>query len=80
MMAQVQKWGNSLALRIPKAFAEEASIANGTQVELSLRQGSLVVHPVVPQKFDFFTLLAGITPDNVHDECDTGEPVGKEML
>jgi len=50
MRIRVQKWGNSLALRIPKPFAEEAQVKQGTAVDLSLADGKLVATPVSREK------------------------------
>ncbi len=49
MKTRIQKWGNSLALRIPKSFAEEAGLREDAAVELSLAEGRLVVQPIIPQ-------------------------------
>ncbi len=80
MRAQIQKWGNSLALRIPKAFAEEISINHGTNVELSLKKGSLIIHPLETQAYSLGDLLSGMNKDNIHVEVDFGSSVGKELL
>jgi antitoxin MazE len=78
MNARVQKWGNSLALRIPRPFATEVGLEENSEVELSLHQGRLVVRPVRRVKYDLSTLLAKVTPQNRHPEVDWGAPVGKE--
>ena len=78
MKARVQKWGNSLALRIPKSFAEEARLREDTAVELTLVNGKLVVAPT-PQTPTLAELLEGITPDNLHAEWDTGPARGREI-
>jgi len=75
----VQKWGNSLALRIPKPFAMEAGVRANAAVELSLVDGALVVQPVAPQPLALDELLRGITDENLPGEWDTGKPVGKEL-
>ncbi|MBF0245617.1 MAG: AbrB/MazE/SpoVT family DNA-binding domain-containing protein [Planctomycetes bacterium] len=80
MKAQIQKWGNSLALRIPKAFAEEISIDHGSNVELSLKKGSLVIHPVETRAYSLDEFLSRVNKDNIHAEFDFGSPVGKELL
>lgn len=80
MLTRVQKWGNSVALRIPKAFVEEMNIAADTAVEITLEEGRLVVTPVGTPRYALDKLLAGITPDNLHAEVDWGEPVGNEAL
>ena len=78
MRTRVQKWGNSLALRIPKSFAAEVGLGNDTSVELSLEGGRLVVEPVLEPQVTLDQLLAQVTEDNVHHEIDTGPAVGKE--
>jgi antitoxin MazE len=79
MKTRVQKWGNSLALRIPKSFAEEAGLHADAAVELSLVEGRLVVQPITPQPLTLEELLRGITDENLPDEWDTGSAVGKEV-
>ncbi len=79
MKTRVQKWGNSLALRIPKSFAEEAGLLADAAVELSLEQGRLVVQPITPQPLTLDQLLQGITDENLPGEWDTGPAVGKEV-
>ena len=79
MKTRVQKWGNSLALRIPKSFAEEAGLRADAPVELSLRGGALVVRPVPPRPPSLEELLRGVTDDNIPGEWDTGPATGKEV-
>ena len=79
MKTRVQKWGNSLALRIPKSFAEEAGLRANAAVELSLRGGALVVRPVAPERLTLDELLRGVTDDNIPGEWDTGPATGKEV-
>ena len=79
MRTRVQKWGNSLALRIPKAFAAEAGLHADGAVELSLSEGTLVVQPIESQSFTLDELLRGITDENIPAEWDTGPAVGKEV-
>ncbi len=78
MKLKVQKWGNSLALRIPKALAIEANVASGSTVEMSLSDGELKIKPVGDQDYSLDELLSGITAENIHDEVSTGIPQGKE--
>jgi len=78
MRARIQKWGNSLAVRIPRTFAADAGIDRDTQVEIGLYEGVITVKPVVAAGLDLAALVEGITPDNLHGEVDTGEPVGRE--
>jgi len=79
MRTRIQKWGNSLALRIPKPFAEEARIRENAAVDLSVRSGKLVVVPLPEQELSLDQLVAQITPRNRHDETETGGSVGREV-
>lgn len=78
MRMLIQKWGNSLALRIPRAFAEEARLGQGTEVNVSLVDGKLVVAPAVEPSLTLADLLAEVTEDNLHREVDTGPATGRE--
>ena len=78
MKARVQKWGNSLALRIPKSLAVEAGIENDAPVELTLKGGTIVIARVAPPPLSLAELLEGITPQNLHSEVDTGDATGRE--
>ena len=79
MKTRVQKWGNSLALRIPKSFAAEAGLHANGAVELSLVEGALVVRPLTPEPLTLEELLRGIADDNMPSDWDTGPAVGKEV-
>ena len=79
MKAEIKKWGNSLALRIPTAFVKEISLAEGGQVNLSLKDGGLFLVPVKKKKeYLLSNLLEGISDENLHSEIDTGDPEGAE--
>lgn len=75
---RIQKWGNSLALRIPKSFAEEAGLERETPVEMTVTDGKLVIAPAIRTKLTLEQLLAKITPENLHREVDTGARMGTE--
>jgi len=79
MKTQVQKWGNSLALRIPKSFAAESNIEEGSPVNLSVVEGRIIVEPLFEPAYDLDELLSRVTKRNVHAEIETGAPVGKEV-
>jgi antitoxin MazE len=79
MKTRVRKWGNSLALRIPKSFVAEAGLHADAAVELSIVEGSLVVQPIEPQPLTLHQLLQGITDENLPGEWHTGPAVGKEV-
>lgn len=78
METQVGRWGNSLAVRIPQAFARELRVEEGGMVELTLADGTLVVTPA-RRGYDLDRLVAAITPENRHGETDWGEPEGVEV-
>jgi antitoxin MazE len=78
MHTRVQRWGNSLALRIPSALAEETDLQEGSLVDLAVRRGKLVVERST-RRFALADLLAGITKDNLHAEAWSEEPEGKEV-
>jgi antitoxin MazE len=78
MKTRVQKWGNSLALRIPKSFATEVGLQRETAVEVSLAEGRLIITPIAKPKPTLQQLLANVTEDNLHHEVNTGVAVGNE--
>ncbi len=79
MLTRVVKWGNSLGLRIPRAFAEEVQVSEGSTVDLKLENGQLVIRVVDARPFTLEALLAGVTAENLHGETDTGTGVGGEV-
>jgi antitoxin MazE len=79
MTTAVQKWGNSLALRIPRTYAAETNLAEGSEVEIRLQSGSIVVRPVARKRHKLETLLHRVTPRNRHAAIDTGPAAGKEV-
>lgn len=78
LRVQVQKWGNSLALRIPKPFAEDAGVREGTVVDVSVSKGRLIAAPIASRRVRLDDLLRRVTKRNLHAETRTGSPVGRE--
>lgn len=78
MVVKIQKWGNSLALRIPKAFTREINIEDGSKVNLVLEDGKLMIIPMDLNHYKLSELLLQIHENNLHGEVDTKGPVGKE--
>lgn len=76
--SKIQKWGNSLALRVPKAFASELGIDEGTAVELSIDQDRLLVSPASTKARALTRLVSKVTAENMHAEVTTGAAVGRE--
>ncbi len=79
MKGRIQKWGNSLALRIPKSFAQEVGIDRDSQVDVSLDNGRLVIEPITNPVLSLEELLSQVTEDNIHQEVDIGPAVGNEI-
>lgn len=83
MKVAFQKWGNSLALRVPKLIAQEIGATDGKTAEMSVRDGKLVIEVTKPKRrkrrYTLDELVAGITPENRHQELDWGPPVGNEV-
>ena len=78
MRTRIRKWGNSLALRIPQAFAKEVRVEHGSEVDLSLVEGKLIIAPLPEVPTTLAELLEGITDSNLHGEVDSGPAVGEE--
>jgi len=78
MRAQIVGWGNSPAIRIPRAMLNALQIREGDEVELMVEDGRLIARPVHP-KLTLESLVAAITPENCHEELDWGKPVGNEV-
>ena len=79
MRTKIQKWGNSLAVRIPKPIAQDLGITSESDVEMSVQDGTLVLAPARRQ-YSLEELVDGITAANRHDEIDLGPPMGRELL
>ncbi len=81
MLAKVKKWGNSQGLRFTKALLAEAGIHVGDEVDVSVKEGRIVVEPVsrVRGKYDLKDLLSRMPEDYQPEEVDWGPPAGKEV-
>jgi len=78
MKTTIQKWGNSLAVRIPRPFAEEIHLRENSTVDLTIRSGKLVIVAAEPA-ITLESLVEQITDENRHDEIGTGRRVGNEV-
>ncbi len=78
MRARVQKWGNSLGIRIPKAVAQESAVGEDSEVEITSKDGNIVISPLRKKAFSIRQLLSKVTAANIHVEIESGHPVGKE--
>lgn len=79
MHIRVQKWGNSLAVRIPKPLAEDAKVELGTVLNLAVSEGKVIATPVKKNKQSLKQMLAKVTRKNLHVEVESGAPVGREV-
>lgn len=79
MRANIQKWGNSLALRIPKPLAEQAHMIQGSLVEIKIIDDMLQIETIAPEHYTLKALLAEITEDNIHEEFESGHILGREV-
>ena len=78
MKTKVQRWGNSLAVRIPKSFAEEVGLGDNSSIEMRLVKGGLLLEPSPVWAPGLDELLEGVTEANLHDEVDSGPAQGSE--
>jgi antitoxin MazE len=79
-MSTIQKWGNSLAIRIPQAIAGQLSVEQGAVVDLQVRDGELVIRPIRSTKLRLSELLKDCQPLQLHGETDFGSDVGLEVI
>ena len=83
MKIEFAKWGNSLAVRIPAALAQEVGARQGKPAEITVENGALGVKPLARPKrrrgYTLEELLKGMTSENLHPETDWGPPRGKEV-
>ncbi len=79
MQIKVQQWGNSLALRIPKTYARDVKLHKGSVVDISESEGKIIIKPVEDLVLTLDQLLDEVTEENIHNEVDTGSPIGNEI-
>jgi len=79
MQTTIKKWGNSLALRIPKLVVSDANLKINNIVNISIEKGSIIITPISEKEYSLEKLLKGVSKNNIHGEFNTGAPVGKEI-
>jgi len=79
MTAAIAKWGNSLAVRIPQAIAEQMQIQAGSEISMDIIDGKIVLTPYRRKKYTLDELLDGMTSANLHAEISTGVSIGNEV-
>lgn len=75
MQTVVQKWGNSLGIRIPSIYAKELALKNGSFVEISEEDGRIVISP---KRISLQDLLSQVSTENIHEPVETGSSIGNE--
>jgi antitoxin MazE len=80
MKTTAQKWGNSLAVRVPKGIAQQAGIKVNDDLEIEVKKGTLILKPHLRRVYRLEDLLKRMTPQNIHDEIGYGTPVGREAF
>ncbi|WP_315902015.1 AbrB/MazE/SpoVT family DNA-binding domain-containing protein, partial [Photorhabdus kayaii] len=76
----IKKWGNSPSVRLPVAIMKATSLNVDDTVDIAVENGRIIIIPVKAKEYSLDALLAGITPENVHEKVNFGSPVGKELL
>ena len=78
MKATIQKWGNSLAVRIPKTITKDSMVSEGSSIDIMVENGKIVLSPV-KKEYSLTELIKNITIDNIHSEISTGNQTGGEI-
>jgi antitoxin MazE len=78
MKTTISKWGNSLAVRIPKPIADDLHVSPGSEVQIELNGNTLEIQPI-QHEYDLDEMLKQVNKNNLHAEVKTGNPVGKEI-
>jgi len=76
LKVKVQKWGNSLGIRIPKSIVGMIGIRAGSEVEIGIKENVVFFKPV--KRYSLNDLILKISEENLHKEIDFGSPVGNE--
>lgn len=79
MSTKVQRWGNSLALRLPKEVTKKLKLSEGVEVDIVSKAKNIVIKPKHTRKFTLEELVSEITPQNRHQETNWGWSIGREI-
>jgi antitoxin MazE len=77
MQTQIARWGNSLAVRVPREIAEAAKLVEGAAVELAVENDAVVIRPA-RRRYRLAELLVGMTPKAMHEAFEWGPDIGRE--
>ena len=78
MKAIIQKWGNSLAIRIPKNITKDTRVSEGSNIDIMVKNGNIVLSPR-KKEYSLKEILKNITVENIHFEISTGDQIGVEI-
>jgi len=79
MISKIKKWGNSLAVRIPKPLAEEVSLTEDSSIKITVKDGTIIIEPAAAE-YELKDLLSKVKESNIHEEYKYGKSEGKELL
>lgn len=79
MQLAIKKWGNSAGIRIPVSILTTLKLQADQLVDMKVENGKIIIEPIQPH-YSLDQLLAGITPQNVHQEISTHQAIGKEEV
>jgi antitoxin MazE len=79
MQTQIAKWGNSLAVRLPREVVQAASLSEGSSIDVMVEGGVVVLRPTRP-RYRVEDLVVGMTPEAMRDAYDWGPDVGREII
>ena len=79
MITKIQKWGNSLGIRLPSVFTKELKLKENSAVEIKVADKKIVIEPVEIVQYDLDDLLSKVSEENIHKEVFIDGPEGKEI-
>lgn len=79
MITKIQKWGNSLGLRLPNAYIKELKLKENSAVEIKVENKQIVISPVETEEYELKELLSRVSESNIHKEIQIDIPEGKEI-
>ena len=78
MKTTVQKWGNSLAIRIPKNITKDTRLTEGSDLNILVDNGNIILSPSA-KEYSLTEILKHVTNENIHSEVSTGDQTGREI-
>lgn len=78
MKTKIQKWGNSLGVRLPKSITEQKELKAGLAVSVLIQNNQIVIEPIV-EEMSLDSMMTSVTSKNLHKETDWTESLGNEV-